>query len=60
MKDVAGLLLDITYKGGKKKKYLLKTGKTIIGRMPDCDIVLIETMSRAAMRRSNWIKANAR
>ncbi len=42
MKDVAGLLLDITYKGGKKKKYLLKTGKTIIGRMPDCDIVLIE------------------
>jgi pSer/pThr/pTyr-binding forkhead associated (FHA) protein len=41
MKDATGLLLDITYTGGKKK-YLLTNEKTIIGRMPECDIFLVE------------------
>src|SRR3989339_648686 len=43
MKDATGMLLEIKYSGGnKKKKYLLTSEKITIGRMEDCDIVLDE------------------
>jgi len=42
MKGATGMLLEIKYSGGKKKKYILTSEKIIIGRMEDCDIVLGE------------------